>query len=188
MRFLIAALVYTAALTGANAQVLTDAQRAEAESLRSGDMRKLAIHAEPVAAPDIVFTHRDGSPATLADTNGVLRLVNFWATWCAPCRREKPSLEAVQTELAPEGLQVLPIATGRNTPEAIDAFKAEVGLVSLDTDLDPRGTLAAAMGVPGLPVTVILNREGAEIGRLMGGADWNSPSAKAILRYLLALP
>ena len=48
--------------------------------------------------------------------------------------------------------------------------------------------LAAAMGVPGLPVTVILNREGAEIGRLMGGADWNSPSARAILRYLLALP
>jgi len=188
MRLLLAALVYTAALGGANAQVLDPGERAAVEALREGDMRKLAIHAEPVPVPDTAFTHRDGSPATLAESNGRLRLVNFWATWCAPCRGEKPSLETLLQDLGAEGLVVMPIATGRNPPDAIDAFKAETGLTLLETDLDPRGSLAAALGVPGLPVTVVLNREGAEIARLMGGADWSSDSARSIVGALLALP
>ncbi len=70
---------------------------------------------------------------------------------------------------------VIAVATGRNSPEAIAAFKQEVGVESLATWLDPRAALASAMGIPGLPVTAVLNREGAEIGRLTGGADWNSP-------------
>lgn len=188
MRLVFAALVYTAALGSANAQVLDAGERAAVEALREGDMRKLAVHAAPVPVPDTAFTSRNGAELRLADSNGQLRLVNFWATWCAPCRKEKPSLEALQRDLGPGGLRVMPIASGRNPPEAIDAFKAEVGLSLLQTDLDPRGALTAAMGVPGLPVTVVLNREGQEIARLMGGADWTSPSAKAIIGHLLALP
>jgi len=185
----LAALLYTALAVIANsaaAQVLTEAQRAGISALREGDMRKLVLHAEPVPAPDAAFTDPSGREVTLADSNGRVRLVNFWATWCAPCRQEKPSLAALEEALRGEDFAVLAIATGRNSPEAIAAFKEEVGVESLATWLDPRAALASAMGIPGLPVTAVLNREGAEIGRLTGGADWNSPSSRAIMSALIA--
>lgn len=83
---------------------------------------------------------------------------------------------------------MLPIATGRNTQDAIAAFESETGITHLASFLDPQSTLARAMDVPGLPVTVVLNREGDEIARLLGSADWNGDSARAIIDYLTALP
>ena len=187
----IAALVYTAALAFANpgaAQTLDAEQRAELEALRSGEMRKLVVHAEPIPAPDIVYTDPEEAEYLLADTNGAVRLVNFWATWCAPCRQEKPSLDSLQAQLASDDFGVIAIATGRNSLDGIARFNEEVGITTLDTYLDPRGNLATGMNVPGLPVTVVLNRDGAEIARLMGGADWDSDSAKAIIAFLTAAP
>ena len=123
---------------------------------------------------------------TLAASNGKVRLVNFWATWCAPCRKEKPTLDALERELGGPDFGVIAIATGRNSPEAIDAFNAEAGIAALRTYLDPKGELAAAMNVPGLPVTVVLNRAGQEVARLLGGADWTSESARVIVAALIA--
>lgn len=188
---LVPALLYAALSLGANpatAQVLSEAQRAEVSQMRAGDMRKLVIHATPEPAPDTVFTDKAGAERTLAESNGKLRLVNFWATWCAPCRTEKPALDALETERGGPDFAVIAIATGRNKLKDIERFNAEVGISALETNLDPEGTLARAMGIPGLPVTVILNREGDEIARVMGGADWSSPEAGAILDYLGALP
>ncbi len=181
-------MVYTGLWLTANpvaAQVLDAAALAELEALRSGDMRKLALHAEPSAVPQEPYTGPDGAQTTLGASDGVLRVVNFWATWCAPCREEMPALEALQRQFGPAGLEVVLIATGRNSPGAIEEFFEETGL-GLETALDPRSKLAQAMGVPGLPVTVIVNREGAEIARLLGGADWAGPSAQAIVGALLA--
>jgi hypothetical protein len=83
---------------------------------------------------------------------------------------------------------VIAIATGRNNPDSIDDFLAEAEITDLATWLDPKSKLAAAMNVPGLPVTVVLDRDGHEIARLLGGADWNSPDAHALIDALLALP
>jgi thiol-disulfide isomerase/thioredoxin len=187
--FLTAALLYAALAAFANplpAQDLRPAQRAELAALREGDMRKLIIHETPVPVADIAFTDREGHETTLAASNGRIRLVNFWATWCAPCRREMPALDALRRDLAGPDFEVVLIATGRNSPSAIDAFGAEVGIPALATFLDPKGKLAAAMNVPGLPVTVLLNREGEEIARLLGGADWNGESARAIVAAVIA--
>lgn len=187
----IAALVYTGALAFANpgaAQTLDEGQRAELEALRSGEMRKLVVHAEPIPASDNAYTDAEETEFRLSDSNGAVRLVNFWATWCAPCRQEKPSLDALQAQLASEDFQVIAIATGRNSLEGIARFNEDVGITTLDTYLDPRGKLATGMNVPGLPVTVVLNREGAEIARLMGGADWDSDSARSIIGFLTGLP
>ena len=186
---LIAALLYAALAASANplpAQELTAEHRAELAELREGDMRKLIVHETPVPAPDTPFTDREGHETTLAASNGRVRLVNFWATWCAPCRREMPALDALQRDLGGPDFEVLLIATGRNSPEAIDDFAADVGITTLTTFLDPRSRLAAAMNVPGLPVTVLLNREGQEIARLLGDADWNGESARAIVAALIA--
>jgi thiol-disulfide isomerase/thioredoxin len=186
---LTAALLYTA-LSGfanpAGAQTLTEAQRAGIIALREGDMRKLIVHSEPVPGPDAVFVDPTGRDVTLADSNGKVRLVNFWATWCAPCRQEKPSLDALERAMGGDDFAVLAVATGRNSPEAIEEFNEEVGIQTLETYLDPRAALAGAMNVPGLPVTAVINRGGQEIARLMGGADWNSDSARAILSALIA--
>ena len=148
-------------------------------------MRKLVVHAEPVPAPDTVYTGADGEPTTLAASNGRVRLVNFWATWCAPCRKEMPALDALQRDRGGPDFEVITIATGRTAPEAIQAFRETAGIGALPNALDPKGRLAAAMGVPGLPVSVLLDRDGAEVARVMGDADWNGPDARALIAALV---
>jgi len=184
----ILALVYTAIPGLANpagAQSLDAGARAQIEALRQEEMRKLVVHERAVPAPDVLFEGPDGAETTLAASDGALRLVNFWATWCAPCREEMPALQALAEAFATQGLKVMLVATGRNSPEAIARFFREED-VAMETSLDPRSALARAMGVPGLPVTVILNRDGDEIARLLGGADWNGASARAIVADLLS--
>ncbi len=186
-----AALVYlalAAAVNPAAAQAGDAGAQAGLDALRVGEMRGLVVPPEAQPAPDTAFTAADGQPTTLAASNGKVRLVNFWATWCAPCRQEMPSLEALARERGGADLAVLTIATGRNTPDAIERFRAETGISALPNALDPRGDLARAMSVPGLPVTVLLDRQGNEVARLLGGADWNGPEARAVLDYLASLP
>lgn len=181
------ALLYAALAAFANpapAADLSADDRATLAALREGDMRKLVILDEPVPAPDVPFTAADGTETTLAASNGKVRLVNFWATWCAPCREEMPALAELAAAKAGPDFAVMPIATGSNTPEGIERFMTESN-VDLATALDPKGKLAAAMQVPGLPVTVVLDRDGREVARMMGGADWNSESARAIVDALV---
>jgi thiol-disulfide isomerase/thioredoxin len=184
---LAAALLYTPAAAPANAQTLDPETRAGLTALREGEMRKLNLHAQPRPAADRPFLDRDGGERRLADSDGKVRLVNFWATWCAPCRLEKPALDALAAELEGEDFAVIAVATGRHDLDAIDRFNREVGVAHLATYVDETNRLAQEMGVPGLPVTVVLNREGMEIGRLMGGADWDTENAREIIRRLVAL-
>ncbi|MFO1144225.1 MAG: TlpA disulfide reductase family protein [Amaricoccus sp.] len=180
------ALLYGALLAAATpAAALTPA---EIEALKGGDMRKLVVVDPPVPASELGFADVRGNPVTLADSNGKVRLVNFWATWCAPCRREMPSLDALARDRNGPGFAVIPIATGRNSLDAIAAFTAEAGIADLPTYLDVKGAVATDMDVPGLPVSVLLDRNGNEVARLMGGADWNSPDALKVIDALVAAP
>ncbi|EYD72022.1 TlpA family protein disulfide reductase [Limimaricola hongkongensis] len=165
---------------------LANAAPAELEALREGDMRKLAIHAEPQRGSDVAFESEAGGEITLAQYEGKPVLVNFWATWCAPCRVEMPQLAALQGEYGGEDFEVVTIATGRNDPAGMERFLAEIGAESLPRHKDPRQALARDLGVLGLPVTLILDAEGQEIGRLQGEADWSSDSARAIVEALIA--
>ena len=185
MKRLALAALYTAALALANpAAADMDAAKAALE----GDMRKLVFHPQPKAAGEADFTTFEGEPLNLDQWEGKWVLVNFWATWCAPCRKEMPMLSALQEEFGGDDFEVLTIATTRNPPPAMQAFFEEIGVENLPLHRDPGSTLAREMAVLGLPVTVILNPEGEEIARLQGDADWSSDSAKAVIRALTGLP
>lgn len=183
MKNLVLGVVYTLLALGANPAL---ADGADIAALREGDMKKLVVHEVPQATSDATFEREDdGAPMTLANFEGKVVLVNFWATWCAPCRKEMPMLNALQKEFGGEDFQVLTIATGRNSPEGIKRFFEEAGVDSLPRHQDPKQKLASQMGVFGLPITVLLDREGREIARLQGDAEWDSESARAIIAALI---
>ena len=182
MRKLISALLYTALMGLANT---AHADVATAEALREGDMRKLNFHSAPLATTDVAFTSEDGQEMTLADFEGKYIVLNFWATWCAPCRKEMPHLSALQDIMGGDNFEVVTIATGRNPLPAMQRFFAEIEVDNLPLHTDPRQALARNLGVLGLPATLIIDPEGREIARMQGEADWSSENAIAILQTLL---
>ncbi len=180
MRLLFAVL-YTALVLSANA---AHADLAAAEAAREGSMKKLLFQGA-FEVSDEAFTDPDGGEFRLSDFRGKHVLVNFWATWCAPCRKEMPMLSELQTEFGGERFEVVTIATGRNSVPGIRKFFEEVGVDNLPLYLDPKSKLGRDMDVLGLPITVILDPEGMEIARMRGDAEWNSESAKAVVRALI---
>jgi thiol-disulfide isomerase/thioredoxin len=155
------------------------------EALRTDQMRKLMFHSVPQATTDAVFLDEDGGEMTLADLEGGHVVLNFWATWCAPCRKEMPSLANLQAQMGSDDFRVVTVASGRNPPEAIDRFFTEEGIEGLPKYRDPDMALSSGMAVAGLPITVILNPEGKEIARLRGDAFWDTDSAQAIIKALM---
>ncbi len=178
MRAKLIAVLYTALALGANPAA------ADVAALREGEMKKLALHEAPVDLPEAVFLDAADGEQPLAQWQGKWVVLNFWATWCAPCREEMPMLDRLQAAMP--DLAVLPVATGRNSVDGIARFYDEAGVTHLPVLRDPKSDLARAAGVMALPVTVILNPEGDEVARLIGDAPWDSDNAKAILAALMA--
>ena len=176
----LAAAVYMGLGASANA-----ADPAALEALREGDMQKLKVHPAPVSVPARDFTDFDGASLNLDDYLGKVVLLNFWATWCAPCRKEMPMLADLQTELGGEDFEVVTLATGRNPAPSMTRFFESIGVDNLPLHRDPDQAIARGVRVLGLPTTVILDREGREIARLEGDADWSGESAKAILQAMI---
>ncbi len=172
---MILALVYTGFALGANAQDL--------DAMRVGDMKKLVIHAAPKPLPQVDLLGLDEAMRSLDVVKGRWALVNFWATWCAPCRKEMPSLGALAKTMP--DLAVVALATGRNPIAQLTRFVDETGVGHLTHLRDPAGTLAAQIGILGLPVTIILNPQGQEVARLIGDADWHSAQALALLDAIM---
>ena len=183
MRRLRSAVLYIALGLVANGAV---ADTAGLEAMREGTMKKLVFASEPAGVPETTFTDPDGGTFSLADYRGKYLLVNFWATWCAPCRAEMPALDALQAEFGGDDFEVLTIATGRNTLSGITRFFEDTNVVNLPILLDPKQTLARDMAVLGLPVSVLVDPEGREIARMRGDAEWYSDSARAIISTMIS--
>lgn len=144
-------------------------------------MRKLVIHASPKSLTVPPMLTESGEEEELSEHFGPVLVINFWATWCAPCRKEMPSLNRLQAEFSADDVKVLAIAVGRNEQAKIKSFLESVDAQNLTIRLDPKLQLSAALQVRGLPVTMVLDRQGNEVARLIGDAEWDSESAVQIL-------
>lgn len=182
MTRLLAAMLYTVSAILAN-PALAD-EWSEVEALRDGDMKKLVFAAEPSEVPDIEIVDASDRPVRLSDMRGEWLVVNFWATWCAPCRVEMPTLAALQTDMEDLPVRVVTIATGRNSVTGIRKFFEEIDVTNLPEYRDPRQALARQLAILGLPITIIVDPQGREVARLRGDAHWDSESAVAILTAL----
>ena len=166
------AVLYTSFLLFANALSANETKFAKLNNQKFGDMKKMTIANNTTSAPKTIFFDTGGKELTLNDFKGRLTLVNFWATWCAPCRKEMPSLEVLSNQIGGDTFQVVTIATMRSSEEAVEKFFNDNNIIGLPKFRDPKGYLARASGVAALPLTILLDRNGNEISRLIGDADW----------------
>jgi len=141
------------------------------------------------AVPALQFTDAEGRDLSLADFRGRVILLNIWATWCVPCRREMPTLDRLQAKLGSADFEVLALSIDRQGLAAIKPFFAEVGVKALRIYVDQSGKAAQTLDIVGLPTTLLIDRMGRERARLAGPAAWDSAgSIETIRRYLSESP
>ena len=146
---------------------------------------------EPVypAAPNATFTSREIDAATaksLADYKGEVVLLNIWATWCAPCRAEMPSIERLHREFGPRGLKIVAVSVDDpGQQKAVRDFARELGL-TFEILHDPTHDIQKVYQTTGVPETFVLGRDGVIRKKIIGATDWSSPGTRALVAQLLA--
>jgi len=179
--FLTLIVLYTAFSFCANTVLSEDNKFSVLEEFKVGEMKKLILHESPKAVSEEVFYRSNNDPIFLQSFSGSLTLVNFWATWCAPCLDEMPSLSNLQKLKGDKNFKVVTIATMRNSPKSIENFFDKMSIVNLTKYQDPKGKLARSLKIAGLPLTILLNKDNKEVARFIGDADWSSPQALKLI-------
>jgi thiol-disulfide isomerase/thioredoxin len=164
------------------------ANRGPLAGLNRGAMAAFVAKAKPQALPAISLTDPQGGAKSLADWRGKVVLLNVWATWCAPCREEMPMLDKLEALLGGKDFEVVAVNIDRGQDDKPKTFLAEAGATHLKFYRDPPGKLFSIVKAVGMPTTLLIDREGREIGRLVGPADWDSPEALALLKAAIAAP
>jgi thiol-disulfide isomerase/thioredoxin len=148
-------------------------------------MAAFVFRKTPEALPEAAFQDGTGKERSLADWRGKVVLVNLWATWCLPCRKEMPSLDRLQKELGSDKFEVVAISVDRKGMEASRKFLDETKAENLALYVDASARMTSTFKVVGLPATLLLDKDGREIGRLLGPAEWDSEEAKRLIRTML---
>jgi thiol-disulfide isomerase/thioredoxin len=155
-------------------------------ALARGSLTAFVIHPKRTAVADLTFTDASGKRRSLSEWRGRVALVNLWATWCGPCRKEMPSLAELQQKLGSKDFEVVAISLDRKGAEAAAPFLKDTGAAGLALYLDPTAASLDQLRAMGLPASVLVDRQGNEIGRMLGPAEWSSPEAIALVKAALA--
>lgn len=165
------------------AALAVTAGSAEAEPPLVGDMVKFVPSAGDRTAPDTPFISAKGEPIKLDSYRGKTVLLNFWATWCAPCVKELPALDRLSGALASDTFEVLLVSIDRGGAHVFEPFLEKLGVKNLTSSADKKAALLRAFKAPGLPTTFLISSDGTIKGRLVGDADWDSAAAKDLINY-----
>ncbi|MCC7251490.1 TlpA disulfide reductase family protein [Hyphomicrobium sp.] len=155
---------------------------------RAPGLPAFVYKATPEPLADVNFVDGTGAPKTLKDFRGKTVLLNLWATWCAPCREEMPSLDRLQAELGSDTFEVVALAVDRTGLDAARRFLDGIEVKTLALYADPTTRSGSALKAIGMPTTILIDAEGREIGRLSGPAEWDSEAAKRLITDTLAPP
>jgi thiol-disulfide isomerase/thioredoxin len=156
------------------------------KAIAKGPMAAFLVKADRPALPALSFKDGTGAALSLENWKGRVVLINLWATWCAPCRKEMPALAELQKQLGSADFEVVAISVDLKGTAASSAYLKETGADNLGLYIDETTkTLDDLQGL-GLPLTVLVDRKGHEIGRLLGPAEWTSEEARALVKAALA--
>lgn len=154
--------------------------------LARGEVAALTMATSPLRVPDLAFDDADGKPRKLSDWRGRTVLVNLWATWCVPCRKEMPALDALQGKLAGPGFEVIAINIDTRDPDKPRNFLKDAALTRLGFFADPKAKvfqdLKAVGRALGMPTSVLVDGAGCEIATIAGPAEWDSDDAVKLLK------
>jgi thiol-disulfide isomerase/thioredoxin len=150
-----------------------------------GGMQKFTPTNPPQPVPELAFVGPDGARVELADFKGKVVLLNLWATWCAPCVKEMPALDNLQSRLGGEDFEVVALSLDRGGRKMVEPFFEKLGVKHLAIYLDPQSTAMSALKPRGLPTTILIDRQGYEVGRLEGEAAWDGADAERLLKHYL---
>jgi len=158
----------------------------EAVRLNKGAMINFVYARSAKQVPELQFKHGSGRAVSISQWRGKVVLLNLWATWCAPCRKEMPDLNALQVELGGPDFEVVAVSIDRQGVPASKKFLDQVGVKSLALYVDETGKISRDLRATGLPVTLLIGKDGTIIGRLLGPAHWASPEAKALIKQAIS--
>jgi len=160
------------------------AAEGEADTPDRAKLGEFVPASPPFPAPATTLSDADGKSIDLSDLKGKPVIVNLWATWCEPCLREMPSLERLRLRLG-DRIEVLAVSEDRGGSKIVEPFISKLGLKAVKVYLDPKSEVGHAFAVRGLPTSIVIDRDGKVVGRVEGGAEWDSPKILAVLEPLL---
>ena len=143
-------------------------------AIEKPDFKNLVLIKNPKSYENVTFIDIDQKNVNLDDFKGKLVILNFWATWCAPCRAEMPSLDSLQANNDLNNLKIFPINIGQENLRKSEAFFKDLNIKNLDIYFDPPITLTKKFSLRGVPTTIFFNKEGKEFARIMGSIDFNN--------------
>lgn len=182
-RYLRAALTIAGlAILGASISGIFRAIGERGASAGAGPQTSVGWASAPQPVPDIRFQGADGKPLALSDFRGKVVLLNVWATWCAPCRKEMPALDRLQQKLGGPGFEVVALSINSGGAAVVRQFYDEIGIRALAIYVDPTTEATGNLRTLGIPTTLLLDREGRERWRKTGPAEWDSPEIIESLR------
>ena len=147
------------------------------------DIKNIVINEKPKKHDGLTFLDAKGNKLNLEDFDGNLILLNFWATWCAPCKEEMPSLDNLQLNKNLNNLKIFPINIGKdNLKKALEFFE-DLEITNLNIYFDNPSTLAKTFSLRGVPTSILINKDGYEFARIMGSIDFND---KNFIKWLTA--
>jgi thiol-disulfide isomerase/thioredoxin len=174
-----------AALTEPPAAAPANDQASGSGSSASSKLTAFVVRNPPEPVPNITFQNAAGDLFNLSNFKGKTVLLNLWATWCAPCREEMPSLDRLQKALGGDKFEVVAVSLDLKGTEAARKFLAEVKAENLKLYVDPTAKQGNALKLIGMPTTILIDRQGRELGRLAGPAEWDSDDAKKLIETAL---